>query len=171
MFKNPFDQFSKQLLEQVLSPFGTVETSHEVSGEAQFVDVYFEPSSHPGISADELGLLGRITQTPCLLEPFKNQPASSEIRSCLLKLFQAHGDYQRKSKREQESLQEKDLPYLDSRLIRIGESVEWFWGYSLIGRLGFWSLFSVPLLKNRNYCNKSALSHGRNPFAKDPRQG
>jgi Domain of unknown function (DUF4351) len=112
MSKNPFDQFSKQLLEEILSPFGSVETSYEVSGEPQFVDVYFEPSFPAVIMPHELGLLGRIAQTPCLLEPFRNQPTSIEIRSCLLKLFQVHGDYLRKSKREQESLQEKDLPYL-----------------------------------------------------------
>jgi hypothetical protein len=44
MAKNPFDQFSKQLLEEVLAPFGAVKTSLEVPGEAQFVDVFFEPS-------------------------------------------------------------------------------------------------------------------------------
>jgi hypothetical protein len=40
MAKNSSDQFSKQLLEEVLSPFGTVETSYEVSGELQWADVY-----------------------------------------------------------------------------------------------------------------------------------
>jgi hypothetical protein len=112
MAKNPFDQFSKQLLEEVLSPFGAVETSREVSGEAQFVDVYFEPSSPPAIAPPDIGLLGRITQTPCLLEPFRSQPTATEIRSCLLKLFQVQGDCHRKAKREQESLQERDLPSL-----------------------------------------------------------
>jgi hypothetical protein len=45
MAKNPFDSFSKQLLEEVLSPYGAVEVSREVPGESQFVNVYFEPSS------------------------------------------------------------------------------------------------------------------------------
>jgi hypothetical protein len=111
MAKNPFDQFSKQLLEEVLSPFGAVKTSLEVPGEAQFVDVFFEPTSPPAIAQD-LGLLGRMTQTPALLEPFRNQPTSSEIRSCLLKLYQVHGNVQRKAKREHESIQDTDLPYL-----------------------------------------------------------
>jgi hypothetical protein len=136
MAKNPFDLFSKQLLEEVLSPFGDVKTSLEVSGEAQFVDVYFEPSPLLTIAAHELGLLGRIAQTPCLLEPFRNQPSSVEIRSCLLKLFQVHGDYQRKSKREQESLQERDLPHLwilassasEALLNRFGAIINDEWG-------------------------------------------
>jgi Domain of unknown function (DUF4351) len=111
MAKNPFDQFSKQLLEEVLAPFGSVQTSLEVTGEAQFVDVFFEPTSPPAITQD-LGLLGRMTQTPSLLEPFRNQPTSSEIRSCLLKLYQVHGNVQHKAKREHESIQDSNLPYL-----------------------------------------------------------
>ena len=112
MTKNPFDSFSKQLLEEVLAPFGSVQISREVSGESQYIDVYFEPSSPPAIFASELGLLGRIAQTPCLLEPFRNQPTVADIRSCLQKLFQVHGDFQRKAKREKKSLPETDLPFL-----------------------------------------------------------
>jgi Domain of unknown function (DUF4351) len=111
MAKNPFDQFSKQLLEEVLAPFGAVQTSLEVPGEAQLVDVFFEPISPPA-STQDLGLLGRMTQTPSLLEPFRNQPTASEIRSCLLKLYQVHGNVQRKAKREHEAIQDSNLPYL-----------------------------------------------------------
>lgn len=112
MAKNPFDSFSKQLLEEVLSPYGSVEISREVPGESQFVDVYFEPSSPTVIAPPELGLLGRIALTPCLLEPFRNQPTPSEVRSCLLKLYQVHGDYQRRARREKESILEGELPHL-----------------------------------------------------------
>jgi hypothetical protein len=112
MAKNPFDQFSKQLLEEVLAPYGTVKISLEVTGESQLVDVFFEPSSTPVIAPQELGLLGRIAQTPCLLEPFRNQPSAFEIRSCLQKLYHVHSNYQRKAKREKESLSETDLPQL-----------------------------------------------------------
>jgi hypothetical protein len=112
MAQNPFDQFSKQFLEEILSPFGAVETSHEVSGEPQFVDVYFIPSSQSTIASKTLGVLGQIAQTPCLIEPFHNQPTTVEVRSCLLKLFQVHGDYSRQAKREKESLSEDNLPQL-----------------------------------------------------------
>ncbi|NCJ05012.1 DUF4351 domain-containing protein [Synechococcales cyanobacterium C] len=112
MAKNSFDSFSKQLLEEILSPYGAVEVSREVPGESQFVDVYFEPSSQSEIAPQELGLLGHITQTPCLLEPFRNQPTPSEVRSCLLKLYQVHGDYQRKARREKAAILENDLPHL-----------------------------------------------------------
>lgn len=118
MARNPFDQFSKQLLEEVLAPYGTVEISLEVTGESQFVDVFFEPSIPQvdswsvSIASQELGLLGRIVRTPCLLEPFRNQPSAFEIRSCLQKLYQVHGNYVRKAKREKDSIAESDLPQL-----------------------------------------------------------
>jgi Domain of unknown function (DUF4351) len=112
MAKNPFDQFSKQFLEEFLSPLGTVETSLEVAGEPQFVDVYFVPSAEAAERPTNLGILGRMVQTPCLIEPFRNQPTPVEVRSCLLKLFQVHGDYHRRAKRRSESLPEGNLPQL-----------------------------------------------------------
>jgi Domain of unknown function (DUF4351) len=112
MTKNSFDQFSKQFLEELLSPLGTVETSLEVAGEPQFVDVYFIPSAQAAVVPKDLGILGRMVQTPCLIEPFRNQPTPIEVRSCLLKLFQVHGDYHRQAKRRSESLPEGNLPQL-----------------------------------------------------------
>jgi Domain of unknown function (DUF4351) len=112
MAKNVFDQFSKQFLEEILSPLGSVESSHEVSGETQLVDVYFVPNPQPTVITPTLSILDRIIQTPCLLEPFRKQPTPNEIRSCLLKLFQVHGDYHRQARREEDSFPETQLPYL-----------------------------------------------------------
>jgi hypothetical protein len=112
MAKNVFDQFSKQFLEEILSPLGSVESSHEVSGETQLVDVYFVPNPQPTVIPPTLGILDRIIQTPCLLEPFRKQPTPNEIRSCLLKLFQVHGDYHRQARRQEDSFPEAQLPYL-----------------------------------------------------------
>lgn len=110
MTKNSSDQFSKQFLEEILSPLGTVETSYEVSGEAQWVDVFFVPTAQSQIH--ELGLLGRIAQTPCLIEPFRNQPSTDEVRSCLLKLFQVQGHFRRQARRTDTSITDFDLPSL-----------------------------------------------------------
>jgi len=101
MTRTPFDAFSKQLLEEFLSPFGTVELNREIAGESRFVDVWFSPSAPPDRS---LGLLARIATTPCLIEPYRNAPGFSEIRSCLLKLFLVHSDQQRQARREDASL-------------------------------------------------------------------
>ena len=109
MTRTPFDAFSKQLLEEFLSPFGTVELNREIAGESRFVDVWFSPFAPPDLS---LGLLARIAATPCLIEPYRNAPGFSEIRSCLLKLFLVHSDQQRQARREDASLSEDRLPHL-----------------------------------------------------------
>jgi hypothetical protein len=110
MTKNSSDQFAKQFLEEVLSAFGTVETSYEVSGEPQWVDVFFVPTAPTMLP--ELGLLGRIAQTTCLIEPFRNQPSTDEIRSCLLKLFQVQGQFRRQARRADSGISDDELPSL-----------------------------------------------------------
>ncbi|MEM6404631.1 MAG: hypothetical protein AAF757_31130, partial [Cyanobacteria bacterium P01_D01_bin.116] len=47
-----------------------------------------------------------------LIEPFRNQPKPSEVRSCLSKLFHVIGDFERKAKREEETVKEEELPQL-----------------------------------------------------------
>jgi hypothetical protein len=112
MTQNSFDQFSKQYLEEFLSPYGTIEISREVLGEPLFVDVFFMPAAPAASIAQDLGLLGRIAQTPCLIEPFRNSPTLAEVRNCLQKLFHVHGDMNRRAKQEKKSLSESELPTL-----------------------------------------------------------
>jgi Domain of unknown function (DUF4351) len=136
MTKNIFDQFSKQFLEEVLAPLGSVETSYEVSGEPQLVDVYFIPNPQPINPSMTLGLLGRMTQIPCLLEPYRNPLSTDDVRSCLLKLLQVQGDYRRQARRDEESLSEEELPYLwilassasDNLLESFGAFTNEIWG-------------------------------------------
>ncbi len=112
MTKNPFDQFSKQFFEEFLSPLGEVRINYEIPGEPRFVDIWFTPSTPPIASPQELGILARIAATPCLLEPFRNQPTEKEIRSCWFKLFHLEADLQRQAKREEESISSEQLPRL-----------------------------------------------------------
>lgn len=111
MTRTPFDQFSKQLLEEFLAPLGEV-SYMEVPGESRFVDIWFKPSQQPSVNPETLGLLGRIANTPCLLEPFRNQPKITEIRNCLLKLFLVQAEYQRKARRDNQTIPESQLPQL-----------------------------------------------------------
>lgn len=53
-----------------------------------------------------------MVSTPCLLEPFRNQPSKTEIRNCIIKLFSLHGELQRRARREDEELPENELPSL-----------------------------------------------------------
>lgn len=87
MTQSPFDQLSKSYLEEFLKPIGTVERQYEVPGEAKYVDVWFIPDRDRKESIDDLGLLGEMAKTPCLIEPYHNPPSRDEIRTCLLKLL------------------------------------------------------------------------------------
>jgi hypothetical protein len=49
------------------------------------------------------------------LKPFRNQPTFIEIRSCLLKLYQVHSNYQRKARRDRETIAEEALPLIAIR--------------------------------------------------------
>ncbi|MFH7030542.1 MAG: hypothetical protein ACHBN1_35590 [Heteroscytonema crispum UTEX LB 1556] len=112
MTRQPHDQFAKQYLEELLSPFGKVEVSREVTDEVRQIDILFSPAPSPNADLQSLGLLGRIATTASLLEPFRNQPSKTEVRNCLLKLFSVCGELQRKAKRENQSLPEDNLPRL-----------------------------------------------------------
>lgn len=112
MTKNPFDQFSKQFFEEFLTPLGVVQINYEIPGEPRFVDIWFTPSNQPAIDSTELGILAKIAATPCLLEPFRNQPTEREIRSCLGKLIRLEADLVRSAKRDEKSISEEELPQL-----------------------------------------------------------
>lgn len=112
MAQNPFDQLSKQYLEELLAPIGSVKRQYEVPGESKFVDVWFVPVTTIVQQATDLGLLGRIAQTKGLLEPFRNAPTRTEIRACLLKLLWIQEDERRKAEQAGQKLKETALPQL-----------------------------------------------------------
>jgi uncharacterized protein YjeT (DUF2065 family) len=112
MTQVPFDQLSKQYLEEFLEPLETVQRNLEVLGESKFVDVWFVPTTPLSSWAKDLGLLGQIIQSPCLLEPFRNAPSRTEIRTCVLKLIWIQEEQRRKGKQQTQSLQENNLPQL-----------------------------------------------------------
>ena len=102
--RSPFDQFSKQLLEEFLSPLGTVNINREVPGEARWIDVWFEPAAQLNRDRATLGLLGRIAATPCLVEAFRNQPPLIAIFNCKQKLFSVFGEWQRQAERDHRTI-------------------------------------------------------------------
>jgi Domain of unknown function (DUF4351) len=112
MTQSPFDQLSKQYLEDFLAPIGTVERQYEVPGEAKYVDVWFIPDRNSTEPIDDLGLLGQMAKTPCLIEPFRNPPSREEIRTCLLKLLWIHEDQRRKKEAAEEDSPETEAPTL-----------------------------------------------------------
>ncbi|MEH2418942.1 hypothetical protein [Nostoc sp.] len=106
------DQFAKDYLEQLLTPYGEVQASRRVAGEVRQIDVYFIPKPQPSNIPETLGLLGQLVTTPSLLEPFRNAASAIEICDCLLKLLEVRGDLQRQANRNKTRILESDLPKL-----------------------------------------------------------
>jgi hypothetical protein len=89
------DQLAKQYLQDFLEPVGTVERSFEIPGEAKHADIWFIPNQDTALRQD-LGLLGRLLITPCILEPFSGGPSRQEVKTCLLKLLWIQEDQRRR---------------------------------------------------------------------------
>ena len=108
------DQFAKQYLTELLTPYGQVEVSQDVISEVRQIDVLFTPASPSPDRIESLGLLGRMAaySTYALFEPFRNPVDKSEIRSCIGKLFDFHADLERQAKRNNTGINEDELPYL-----------------------------------------------------------
>jgi hypothetical protein len=65
--RNKHHRFSKEFLAGLLDPFNKTEIDISVTSEAREIDLLFTPQT--GCDPSGLGLLGRIAQTPCIIEP------------------------------------------------------------------------------------------------------
>ncbi|MFN6502081.1 MAG: hypothetical protein RMX65_034530 [Nostoc sp. DedQUE01] len=106
------DQFAKDYLEQLLTPYGEVQAPRRVAGEVRQIDVYFIPKPQSTTISNTLGLLGQFAATPSLFEPFRNAASATEICDCILKLLEVRGDLQRQANRNSTRILESDLPKL-----------------------------------------------------------
>ncbi len=107
-----YDEFAKNYLSELLSPIGTVTPSRDVNSEVREIDVYFTPGIATADYLDTLGILGKMARTTALFEAFRNPATISEVRSCTSKLFNAIAEVERRSRREETSLPEAELPML-----------------------------------------------------------
>jgi hypothetical protein len=108
MTKFPYDEFAKGFLEALLSPFGTVEPSYKIAAEVREVDVYFMPSGD-NLNRTDLGLLGKCTTAPAVIEPFRNSVSVPQIRACMSKLYDLHADMYRAAKRDKQPEPKDDV--------------------------------------------------------------
>ena len=109
MTKFPYDQFSKEYLQELLENLGQVETSQKVAGEIREIDVWFTPAPQPRIDPLSLGLLGRFASSPCLLEPFRMAVRLAEVKSCISKLFDVHAKLENQASRNNTRILLADL--------------------------------------------------------------
>jgi hypothetical protein len=101
MSQFPHDQFAKDLLESLLSPFGKVGSNRKISSEVREIDLCFFPHPEP-INFTSLGLLSKLAAIGAAFEPFRNPASADEIRSCMAKLFDLHTELNRQAKREEQ---------------------------------------------------------------------
>lgn len=109
MTRQPFDEFSKQLFEALLTPCGRVSVDRTVPGESRRIDIYFEPVASTAGDRTELGRLAEFSSAKCLFEPYRSPPTSVEVRNCVLKLYLLHAELHRAAGR---TLSEAELPQL-----------------------------------------------------------
>jgi hypothetical protein len=78
-----FDQIGKQIGEEALGPLGRTVVHDEISLDARYADISHEPDPARATERDQLGLLGRIASSLCLIELYSDAPGGSELRACL----------------------------------------------------------------------------------------
>ncbi len=109
MTRNIFDQFNKQLFQQLLSPFGTVTLNRAVLGEERAIDILFEPAPGAQLDPNELGNLASMSAQTSLFEPFRSNLPDHEVHNCLLKLFLLYAEIQLQA---EGTVPTRDLPQL-----------------------------------------------------------
>lgn len=87
--RNRFDQMSKQFGQSSLGAFGATVTHSEITSDAQYADLWHEPDPSRAAERGKLGLLGRLTANPCLIEVYSKAPNAAEFRACVAKHLNA----------------------------------------------------------------------------------
>ncbi|UJL33109.1 DUF4351 domain-containing protein [Cylindrospermopsis raciborskii Cr2010] len=106
------DQFAKDYLEEILRPYGEIESFKRVPGEVRQIDCFFSPAGEKITKLSGLGVLGSFARLPGIFEPFRNAASEEEICDCILKLLEIRGLMQREAKRDKRKLDKEKVPYL-----------------------------------------------------------
>jgi hypothetical protein len=89
---------------------GEVRTQLEIHGEVQAADVWFLPRAGHEAERVRLGLLGRMAETACLLEPFHTTPGGDAVLDCLNKQLTLRRNLVREARKD--ARRPPDLPRL-----------------------------------------------------------
>lgn len=114
MSQFPHDDFAKEFLNSLLSPFGSIQPSYKIAGEVRYIDLYFQPQiSDRHENTELLGLLAQFTKLQIVIEPFRNSVKLRQIRACMSKLFDLHLTLGKESRKQQQPEPDDDnLPML-----------------------------------------------------------
>ena len=112
MSQFPHDDFAKNFLDSLLSPYGSVQSSYKISSEVRYVDIYFQPQID-NCHLESLGLLAQFVRESIVIEPFRNSVTVMQINSCMSKLFDLHLTLVKEAKKQKQSEPDNDkLPKL-----------------------------------------------------------
>jgi hypothetical protein len=104
-----FDQLAKGILDRALSTAGAMRTQEEIAGEVQAADVWFQPMPDKSAARARLGLLGRMAETSCLIEPFHDTPGPEAVLDCVNKQLTMRRKLAREARKDQ---REAEVPRL-----------------------------------------------------------
>ncbi|HEY9909098.1 MAG TPA: hypothetical protein V6D18_15995 [Thermosynechococcaceae cyanobacterium] len=107
-----FDQFSKNLLGGLLPDGGAVQQGYTLSSEVKEVDILFQPDPDKISSLQGLGLLGRMVEQFCLIEPYRNPVSTVEVQVCLGRAIEVGLHQRREAKQNQIPAKQVVLPHL-----------------------------------------------------------
>lgn len=116
------DEFSQNLLGGMLSPFGRVQTNLEIPVPPILIDIWFSPAKNITIDSQELGMLGKMAKTDCVIVPFEHQLTPEDVRRSMQKLFRLHAEFPRLMNLE--GISDDELEGILPRLWVIAPSVE-----------------------------------------------
>lgn len=102
MSQFPHDDFAKNFLDSLLSPYGSVQSSYKISSEVRYVDIYFQPQIDNS-PLESLGLLAQFVRESLVIEPFRNSVTVMQINSCMSKLFDLHLTVVKEAKKQKQS--------------------------------------------------------------------
>ena len=82
------DHEAKEILDTLLHRRGEVRSEAEVRPlKSQRADLLFVPHEKRDATIEPLGVLDRMTERACLIEPFSDAPSADDVRECLRKLL------------------------------------------------------------------------------------
>jgi hypothetical protein len=112
MSQFPHDEFVKEYLPELYQDYGEVTPSADVTSERRQIDVLFIPTKPVPTTPETLGLLGRLAQTTCLLEVYRNPVTAEQIRDCIGKLISIQQNQIKEAKREKRIITLTEAPFL-----------------------------------------------------------
>ena len=126
MSQFPHDDFVKEYLPELISDYGIVASGKKIASQTKEIDVFFQPHKQVLTQSNNLGLLGKLLETTCLFEVYRNSVYTHQIIECLGKLADMKTSLARESKKNNEQKEKVNLwiltPTLSNKILNSFEA-------------------------------------------------